>query len=251
MTPLKSLLDIGLDEKEAAFYLAALEHGQGTVRELAEAAGITRTNAYDVLNRLMRRGLLALFETDSPKRTFVVAEEPTRLAEMVAERQRIVDGALPELRALYNQTHARPRIRFYQGDDGVRSVMAATLHSRSDLVGILSVQDLLVSPGREYMSSYVEQRVARGLALKVVRSRETEAEAMWRTDRDALREVRLAPAGQVFSMTMLVHDDVVSIIASRRENFGLTIESHEFAVTQRNLFETLWSASRPDDQRDE
>jgi HTH-type transcriptional regulator, sugar sensing transcriptional regulator len=51
----------------------------------------------------------------------------------------------------------------------------------------------------------------------------------------------------MFSMTMLVHDDIVSIVASRRENFGLTIESHEFAVMQRNLVETLWSISTPDD----
>jgi hypothetical protein len=44
-------------------------------------------------------------------------------------------------------------------------------------------------------------------------------------------------------MTSYIYDNKVSIISSRRENFAMTIESEEFALMQRNLFEVFWASS--------
>ncbi|OZB03942.1 MAG: transcriptional regulator TrmB, partial [Rhizobiales bacterium 39-66-18] len=47
------------------------------------------------------------------------------------------------------------------------------------------------------------------------------------------------------SVTQYVYDDKVAIISSKRENYGLVIESEDFARLQTALFETLWSLSAP------
>ena len=47
------LVQLGLQETEARFYLAALELGPASVRDVAAKAGISRTNAYDVFARLL------------------------------------------------------------------------------------------------------------------------------------------------------------------------------------------------------
>jgi len=44
---------------------------------------------------------------------------------------------------------------------------------------------------------------------------------------------------------MLTYDDKVSLISSRRENFGIIIQSEELSDLMNTLFAVLWQASRP------
>ena len=44
-------------------------------------------------------------------------------------------------------------------------------------------------------------------------------------------------------MTMIIGQDEVAVMSSRRENFAMMIESAEYAQMQAHLFEVLWSVS--------
>jgi HTH-type transcriptional regulator, sugar sensing transcriptional regulator len=57
--------------------------------------------------------------------------------------------------------------------------------------------------------------------------------------------LRWAPAGAVFTMTTWTYDDKVAFISSRRENFGVIIQSEEFSDLMNTLFAILWQVSRP------
>lgn len=237
---------LGIEGKQARFYLAALELGQAPVRQIAQKAGISRTNAYDVLARLLHRGLVTQVERGRERKHHVVAEQPARLLRMLDEQRHVLDSLLPELQSIYSSSAVRPRVRFYEGREGIRTVLEDTLGCRSkELLGILSMGDLFNVPGRAEMQDLVRRRIAAGVTLKVLRSREKDVGDVWPTRATDLRELRYVPPGIVFTMTMYIYDDTVSIISSRRENFGMTIESREFTETQRNLFMVLWRASTP------
>lgn len=237
---------LGLDSKEARFYLAALELGQAPVRVIADKAGISRTNAYDVLGRLHRKGVVTHVERGTAKRKKrydVVAEDPVRLLSMVEEQRKAADAILPDLRSIFSRSTVRPRIRVYEGPEGIRTVLYDTLNCRSKLLcGILSMRDLLDVPGRAETERYISERVKAGIFLRVLRSREKDTGDIWQTGASELREVRYTPPGLVFTMTTWIYDEKVAIVSSRRENFGMTIESEEFARMQQNLFNVLWTA---------
>jgi sugar-specific transcriptional regulator TrmB len=240
------LARLGIEGAEARFYLAALEMGQAPVGQIAQRAGVSRTNGYDILARLARRGLLSQVVRGTRKRQVVAAEDPARLGRMLDEQQRALTGLLPELRTLYSRSTVRPRVRFYEGLEGIKTVLNDTLACRSrQLLGILSMGDLFNVPGRRYMEDYVRRRIRAGVSLKVLRSRVKDVGNIWPTRAADLRELRYTPAPLVFTMTTYIYDDKVSIISSRRENFGMMIESPEFAELQRNLFMVLWQASDP------
>lgn len=237
---------LGIEGKQARFYLAALELGQAPVRRIAREAGISRTNAYDVLARLLDRGLVTQVERGPGRRSYVVAEEPGRLRRLLEEQRQALDALLPELQSLYHRSAVRPRVRLYEGREGIRTVLEDTLACRSkELLGILSMGDLFNVPGRAEMEDLVRRRIAAGVSLKVLRSREKDVGDIWPTRAVDLRELRYVPPGTVFTMTLYIYDHKVSIVSSRRENFGMMIESPELAETQRNLFMVLWAASTP------
>jgi hypothetical protein len=60
-----------------------------------------------------------------------------------------------------------------------------------------------------------------------------------------LREVRFAPAGMDFPITTYLYDNKVMILSSKRELFGLIIESQDIAAAHRHYFDALWQISTP------
>jgi hypothetical protein len=155
-----------------------------------------------------------------------------------------VREALPELESLYNISEFKPKIRYYEGLEGYKTVYEDTLTvSNKPLYGILSMRDLLDTLGEEFMDNYIKKRVTAGIRLQVIRSEPKEVKPIWKESVEELRTLRFAPDGFIFPLTMYIYDNKVSLMSSRRENFGLIIESREFMQTQKAMFEVLWQAS--------
>lgn len=244
MELIRGLMALGLTETESRFYLAALELGQASVRDIAAKAGLTRTSAYDIYARLLDHNLVAEVANDSGRAILVTAEPPEQLRSMFEQRRQRLSDLLPELESLHNRSRSKPRIRFYQGLEGIKTVMEETLGCRSkELLGILSMRDLYQVPGRAWMDDLVRRRIETGVSLRVIRSPCNDLHSRWHESRCDLRELRFAPAGFVCSMTTYIYDEKVAFISSQRENFAMTIESAEFATMQTHLFEVLWQAS--------
>lgn len=245
----QELVDAGLEPREARFYLAVLDMRRPTVAEAAERADVSRTNAYDITKRLVRRGLISTTEvgpTGKPAgrgRSVLTANDPAHLIEEWTARKEVLDNLVPKLRAMRAKGGSQPRVRYLEGSAGIRSALFETLDWPSPLRGILSMKDLLSVPGRSAMNEYIQARRDRELWLRVVRSPERDYERGWPTSQKDYRESRYAPAEYLFTMTMIIGVDEVAVMSSRRENFAMMIESVEYAQMQANLFEVLWSSS--------
>jgi sugar-specific transcriptional regulator TrmB len=243
MSLAQHLVQIGLHETEVKFYLAALEIGPASVRDIAEKAGISRTNAYDVFSRLLEQQLVTQVAGAASRTMLVTAEAPEQLTELFDARRRRLDALMPELRSLHNRTIGKPRIRFFQGIDGIKHVLNDTLDVYDKkLLGILSMRDLFEVPGRAWMDDFVRRRIAAGVSLRVIRSPVKDIQKVWAQSAEDLREVRFASPSFVFTMTSYIYDNKVAIISSQREDFAMTIESEEFVTMQRNLFEVFWAS---------
>jgi sugar-specific transcriptional regulator TrmB len=242
----RALTDIGLHETEVRFYLAALELGRAPMRDIARKAGISRTNAYDVFSRLLEQRLVNEIPQSSDRSMLIMAESPARVLEIVEERRKKLEAVMPELLSLHNRAPEKPKVRYFQGADGIKAVLDETITCRSKmLLGILSMSDLYEVPGRAWMDDNVRRRIEAGVTLRVVRSATKDLHKFWSDSPSDLRILRYAPENFSFSMTTYIYDDTVALISSRKENFAMTIESAEFAAMQTGLFETLWAASHP------
>lgn len=246
MEIVRALAQLGLQDTEARFYLAALELGEAPVRDVAEKAGISRTNAYDVFSRLRDQGLVSEVGGGNAKTIIVMAEPPEQLYAIFEQRRQRLRSLMPELNSLHVRSRAKPRVRYFQGLDGIKKVLNDTLSSRSKkLLGILSMRDLYQVPGRAWMDDLVRRRIEAGVMLRVIRSQVNDMHAQWAQSEDELRQLRYAPADFVFSMTTYIYDEKVALISTQRESFAMTIESADFASMQTHLFEALWATCTP------
>lgn len=239
-----SLKAFGLGEKEAKVYLALLEMGEARAHDIAHKAGLNRPTAYDVLEKLAGDGLVGFY--DKKKIRHYVANEPETIRRSLEEKQRVFDSLLPQLKSVYNTLKAKPKISFYEGLEGIKTVFEDTLTApNKQLCGILSMSDLFNIPGKQFMNWYVKKRIGLGLYLRVIRSKPKEVGETWPTSEQEKRQLRYAPEKMVFEMTAYIYGNKVGLISTTRENFGMIIESKEFATTMSYLFEALWQISRP------
>ncbi len=152
-----TLAQVGLTDRQQAVYLALLEIGMGSAAQIAHNAGLERTSIYAVLDSLTSLGLIG--EQMVGKKRRFVAYNPNRLRNLLKERQRLLQEMLPDLQALWTATDVRPRVRYYEGVTGMRTVLEDTLTSPAkELLGILSAADLFNTVGAQWMERYTQRR---------------------------------------------------------------------------------------------
>jgi HTH-type transcriptional regulator, sugar sensing transcriptional regulator len=129
---------LGLNDKETAVYLALLEHGAGSVRNLAVLANLNRGTAYDILKNLQELGLVSFFHKDT-KQHFV-AEDPEKILKLLADRQSELTQAeekikelIPELKSLQEKGGDKPVTKFYEGKVGVKFILEDILSSTKEI----------------------------------------------------------------------------------------------------------------------
>src|SRR3989344_1655982 len=96
------LRKIGLSDGEIKVYGALLDLGTAPLNHIHEKVGIERRNIYDILNKLIERGLVT-YITENKRRSFKLAH-PNKLLGYIEEKkgelERVkaeVQSELPEL----------------------------------------------------------------------------------------------------------------------------------------------------------
>lgn len=118
----KYLQEIGLNEKEAAIYLALLQVDNASVIDVSKKTKINRSTVYVVLEGLMKKGLVT--EIQIGKKVHYQAEAPERLATYVErqkvifeERSRRLADIIPQIKSTQREQGQRPVLKYFEGRD--------------------------------------------------------------------------------------------------------------------------------------
>ncbi len=241
------LLDLNFSEKEANVYLALLELGRGNVSNIARKASLNRTTGYHILNALVGKGLVSVSGKE-PLQEFV-AESPDKILESLQskflEYQNKINQAkhtIPLLKSVHNVSD-RPRVRFYEGKEGMKEVYEDTLTSKEPLRAFANFEDMHKALS-DYFPSYYLRRAKRGLSIRGVVPLTSEALERQKRNKAEAREMVLVPADKYyFSPEIDMYDNKI-MIASWKEKLGIIIESAEIADAMKKIFELAWLGAK-------
>jgi sugar-specific transcriptional regulator TrmB len=232
---------VGLDDKESALYLAGLQIGSAPASEYAKAAELNRITAYNSLEALVHRGLFTHVKKMRGKWYAPVA--PEYLSLEVQKNAQALERALPELRSLQGSKFRQPRVRFFEGWEGVQKVYEDTLTAKSELLNFAN-STIVRRFWPDYDAEYVDKRVKAGIHLRGIAPDDATGKKVHGEDKKYLREIRLVSAKEFdFKNEIKIYDHKVAIVSFGKdyaEMFGVIIESKEVAETQRQIFEMAW-----------
>jgi len=242
------LKQIGLEEKEAKVYLAALELGPTNIQNLTRKSGIKRSTVYEMLKNLSKKGLIS--ESTKGKRPVIIASEPENLKRNLKSKEQLLSEILPELRSISNVGFVKPKIMFYEGKDGIREIYRDTLKSKHKTTFWFSpIKSMLETIGEDFLNHYVEERTKRGIWVKsvyITPQRVPDYKYLQPgTFEKTLRKIRFTPKNIDIKNTMCIYDNRVAIMSSRKELFGFVIESEEYANMLKIFHDLLWNISKP------
>jgi len=241
------LKQIGLEEKEAKIYLAALELGPTNIQNLTQKSGIKRSTVYEMIKNLKSMGLIS--ETTQGKRRSFVASEPENLKRNIIAKEKLLNEMLPELKSISNIGFIKPKITFYEGRDGLREIYRKTLETKSKLaLWISPVQDIFETVGEDFLIKYINERSKKEIWIKSVHITSKNATDYKllspETYEKTFRKVRFTPTGITISNTVAIWDNKTAVINSRKEGMGIIIESEDYTNMMKTFHDLLWNISK-------
>lgn len=247
-----SLIKIGFSENEARVYRALLELGSATAQHIAQHASVNRPTTYVQLERLMKLGLVSSYEKGSERKngkskTYFRAEDPEHLKNFlqketrrIKEREQTLGELLPKLEELFVSSGDRPRVRFFEGIEGIRTMQEEFLKGGGKLVeGITSWDDVLkLDP--EHQTTYRPKRIQKGIKSRVIYT-SSQGAVLQKEDATSLRESRFVPADTFpISADISVSGNRVAFVVLKEKPFGVIIENTDVAKTVQTFFKLAW-----------
>ncbi len=243
------LTTLGLTEKEARVYLAGLELGASGVQEIAARARVKRPTAYLAIEALTHEGLMSSVESEG--RRMFISEPPERLRSLCEERAKLVrnqtqvlDTILPELLALASGAEERPRVRFYEGLDGLETMREAFLKTNDKQMVVFSNLDdyRRVVPARLY-HTHEEQIQQLGISGREIYTASaepvqfiSEAAASWQTRRVLAKTFPFA--GEIAAL-----GNQVALLSYGVRPVGVLVENKDIAQMVRAIFDLAWAGA--------
>ncbi|QQG45186.1 MAG: hypothetical protein HYW89_04280 [Candidatus Sungiibacteriota bacterium] len=227
------LQPLGLDKKTEALYRALLSLADAPAGHIARRAGIKRTSAYHILENLISMGLVSSYQERGVRR--FVAEHPTKLKTFFERQAILAERLIPELEKELRRLPTTPHIRFFEGQDAVRSMTEEALRSKEKLIqSIGSTKKLLELIGGKY--GFGERRRERGIFLNSLRFPDDE-----KSDSGIkLHENRILPESFNFPGYVFIFGNSVGIIPFEKPVRGMLITDRPYATMMKSIFITLW-----------
>jgi sugar-specific transcriptional regulator TrmB len=234
---IKILTGIGLTDKEAKVYLACTEVGESVVSDISKSAKINRVTAYDILEKLKKKGLVGYITKRKTK--YFTCIKPEILLEEFEKRTSELRTAIPKFKRLTGETN-HPRVRYFEGLEGIKAIYADTLTSKTEILNFSNSEEIRVK-WPTYDNEYVSKRAEKQIFLRGICPKDRAGEIVKAQDEKYHREMRLIPRDRFnFTNEINIYDDKVSIISFKDELIGMIIESVEIANSQRAIFDMCW-----------
>ena len=237
---------LGLSDKETAVYLALLESGASSVRDLATVANLNRGTAYDILKKLQELGLVSFFHKNT-KQNFA-AEDPDKILKLLANREDELKEAemkikelLPELKSLQEKGGDKPVTKFYEGKAGVKFILddiLSSLKNQTDknyyVYSAAGVREDVYGAYPDFNKKRIKNNIkANTISLSAGGSTYGLDDRKW---------LKTEKSNQGNMTYILIYADKCAFISrdSRNNPVGVIIENKMIYETQKILFLQMW-----------
>lgn len=254
----ESLINLGLNDKEAKVYLALLPLEKATAYTVAVRSGLKKPTAYVVLDNLVGKGFVLKIPA-SDKHLFM-AKSPKECVAAAKERLSTAEDALPELMALRKKGEEKANVSYFEGFDGIREMYARLV---TDLKGKPAGERSFVAfyahekhtPNflRDYWLELNETYREAGIRRNAVTTLDPSIRKYLKeeTKRRFGMDLRPLPESEYSSnVSIEVYGDRVQIV-SHRGIQGVLIEHPDIADVMRQIFGLVWKTTETIDTENE
>lgn len=236
-----------LTDKEKIVFMKVLGLGSQPASALARLLEQPRNTVRDILDRLTKLGLLV--RTKKANTQYYSVETPQNIERFLEMRKKKTSDIFNQQIDLIKcfgeelQPHkyhlSRPKVTFYEGEDGLRRVYEDTLTSQETIRAYASLYEMYETLP-DYFPEYFRRRAKKRIKIRAIFPHCRYALERQKHDKEEFRESRLVPQSKFhFTPEINIYDNKF-IIISWKEKLAIMIESQEIADAMKMTFELAW-----------
>lgn len=243
---IKNLIKYGLSETEAKFYASALALDGANIDKLAKHADLNRTSSYSVLERLKELGLVS--QVRKKKKMVVKAIQPEKLFDLLDEKKEAIENILPDMKALFDISRGKPDVQFYEGVEGLKTVMNSILAEAKELY-VFGEADSFIRAIPGWTEDYVSKRIKKGIRVKMIMKaspfaiKSIKATLAKGNASKYIKARVLPPAYRIDYSGFDLFNNKVVLYSFEKQNNAVVIESGIISSMMKTVFDLLWAES--------
>lgn len=244
-----TLKEAGLTDGEIKVYLALLELGSSTTGPVIEKSHIARSIIYQILEKLMRKGLVSQITKEKTK--YFQAAEPNKILEYIDEREKQleenkkrIEKLLPEL-LLKQKMAPKSETNMYLGYKGIRTAHEHLYLKlkRGEEYCYLGVPAYQPEEQHLYWKRDHKKREKEGIIGRLLFNVDTDPEIL--RDRNSYKGsyARYMPEGIKTPACFMTFKDTTIIILQSPTAIAVEIINQDIADSFQAYFEEFWKRS--------
>lgn len=250
------LNELGLTLKEQRVYLALMKIGSGPASVLAKMVGMPRATAQYTCKQLLAKRVVRMVEKGN---SFIyMVEPPDKLIYLLDQERRRIDEkeerlrkVLPELEGLRSKATVLPKVKIFEGVEGVIELYNDLLEELTPETKLYGVVSLNLNPMHERLERYQwEEYVPRRKEIKnpswFVFNESEETKEFQKLDSEMNRKSVFVPGEKYyFGGTFQMYNNKLAFYSDEDVTpMGVLIENRQIFDTQMALMRLVWDYAR-------
>ncbi|MFH1520684.1 MAG: helix-turn-helix domain-containing protein [Candidatus Micrarchaeota archaeon] len=247
MLDLEDLKELGLSSGQVKVYSAILELGTGSLNAIHEKTGFERRAIYDILNKLIERGLIS-YTIESGKRTYQCAN-PKIIGEEIDKQKsalEVLRAKLPSISQAYSLSKPKIRAEVYRGNNAMRTLLEEALdYPATYWIGGNSGVETQTGPDmKRWFKKWTEKRVGYkrfmydlvdfGTSLEDFPPNDVKKHKKYFYKYCQLPEQLCSP------MVIIIFGNKVAQVLWSKQSFAFVLESEEIKESFLKYFHYFW-----------
>jgi sugar-specific transcriptional regulator TrmB len=247
---IKVLEKLGLSKGEVKVYSALLTLGECTITPLTTESGVTKSKIYDILEKLIKKGLVGYNVKKNVKHFFV--NDPRKILDYLSQKEdeiksnkEEIEKIMPSLIEQRNMSSVGRVAEIYQGYNGMKTIREELMesYSKGETFLVLGAPKIANDKWEGWLLEFHKKRIKRGVGMKIIYNSDAR---VYGDVRNKMKntEARYFAEGINAPNWIDIFPSAVMITVIVGEPISFVIRNKEIATSFRAYFEIMWNSAK-------
>jgi HTH-type transcriptional regulator, sugar sensing transcriptional regulator len=236
------LEEFGLTITEEKVYLTLSQIGLSPASEIIKKTQLHRTTVYDVLDRLIEKGVVSFvlqnkikyYSSINPSKFLDIALEEKNKAEV---KQELAKKIISQINSIKKETKSNSTAEVFVGIKGQKTIMNDIIEEGKDFVEF-GAEGRFVDDLSSYTQQWADKRVAKNIHAKIMLKEGSDA-PRWK-----MNQIKFLPKEYQSPAATIIYADKVAIFIHEEPITIILIKSKKLSESYRNYFNLLWKTAK-------
>jgi sugar-specific transcriptional regulator TrmB len=246
----RHLQELGFTGGEEKVYIALLKLGSSTTGPIAKEAGVSRSKLYEILERLVKKGIVSHYKQNNV--SYFKAAPPERIIEFLGNKEAEIEKqkkafqeSIPYFEGFIGKKELKREAEVFEGAEGIKNIRELALSKMKKGDSMLYFGNS--ASGHVHMLGYWDdwnkRRIKKKITAKIIYNQDA-TEFGERRKKQAYTEVKYLPQKGSTDAWIEIYGDTIAIVMKKETPMSIVLNNKLVAESFRTYFNILWNVSK-------